>query len=102
MKKVLALGLDRLIRQPRDLAIVGSADGGHVLDAELARQKQRGLVSEYGNLVIDGKLITPDFLYAIEMTEAVSNAIEAVLLVDHGFIIPSGWISTPDGRVVKP
>jgi len=60
-----------------------------------------GLVSEYGNLVMDGKLIKPCHLYAIERTEAALNAIEAGLLVDHGFVIPSGWISPPDGRVIK-
>jgi len=51
--------------------------------------------------VIYGKLIKPFHHYAIERTEAALNAIEAGLLIDHGFVIPSGWISTPDGRVVK-
>ena len=51
--------------------------------------------------MIYGKLIKPFHHYAIERTEAALNAIEAGLLIDHGFVIPSGWISTPDGRVVK-
>jgi len=100
--KEIAFALDQLNQRPPDLAIVGSAGGGLVQDAELSRQNQVGLVSEYGNLVIDGKLIKPCHLHAIERTEAAMQAIEAGLLVDHGFVIPSGWISTPDGRVVKP
>ena len=101
MKKESAFDPDQLTRQPPDRSIVGSAGGGLVQDVEPSRQKQTGLVSEYGNLVIDGKLIKPCHLYAIERTEAALKAIEAGLLVDHGFVIPSGWISTPDGRVVK-
>ena len=57
MKKEVAFNLDQLTRQPPDLSIVGSAGGGLVQDAELARQKQTGLVSEYDDLAIDGKLI---------------------------------------------
>ena len=94
-------GLRHVLLYPPDLSIVGSAGGGLVQDVELARQRQMGLVIEYGNLVIDGKLIKPCHLYAIERTEAALKAIEAGLLVDHGFVIPSSWISTPNGRVVK-
>jgi len=102
MKKESAFNLDLLTRKPPDLSIVGSAGGGLIQDAELARQKQKEPVNECGNLVIDGKLIKPWHLYAIERTEAALNAIEAGLLVDHGFVIPSGWISTPVGRDIKP
>jgi len=46
MKKEIAFNSDLLTRQPPDLSIVGSAGGGLVQGAELARQKKMGLVSE--------------------------------------------------------
>lgn len=94
--------MGKLICWPPDLAIVGIAGCGRALDAELSSQKERGLVSQFGDVVIDGTLIKPGFFYALERTEATLKAIEAGFLIDHGFSIPSGWISTPDGRVVKP
>jgi len=102
MKKEVMFNPELLARQPPDLAIVGIAGCGRALDAELSRQKEKGLVSEFGDVVIDGTLIKPGFLYALERTEATLKAIEAGFLIDHGFSIPSGWISTPDGRIVKP
>jgi hypothetical protein len=50
----------------------------------------------------DGKLIRDVSLFAVERTDAVSKLIEAGVLQDQGGGIPSGWISTADGRVVKP
>jgi hypothetical protein len=51
---------------------------------------------------VDGKPIKDDGLYAIERTAAVSRLIEAGVLLDRGFEIPSGGISTRDGCIVKP
>jgi hypothetical protein len=51
--------------------------------------------------VVDGKLIKDDGLYAIERTAAVSRLIVAGVLLDQGVVIPSGWISTVDGRIAR-
>jgi len=77
MKKEIAFNLDQLICLPPDQSIVGSTGGRIVQDAVLGRQKKTGLVREYGDLVIDGKLIRPCHHYAIERTEAALQAIEA-------------------------
>jgi hypothetical protein len=69
MKKEIAFNLDPLTQQPLDLSIIGSAGGGLVQDAESPGRKRGGAVSEYGYLVIDGKLIKPCHLDAVERTE---------------------------------
>jgi hypothetical protein len=51
--------------------------------------------------VVDGKLIKGDGLFAVERTAAVSRLIEAGVLLDQGFGIPSDRISAADGRIVK-
>jgi hypothetical protein len=68
---------------------------------KLSRQNGEGLVCECGHIVVDGKLIKEDGLFAIERTVAVSRLIEVGVLLDQGVGIPSGWINTADGRIVK-
>jgi hypothetical protein len=94
--------LDQLVRLPLELSLVVLAQAGAPVHAELKRQKEVELVSEYGELVIDGKLLKPDILYALEATEGLRRAIEAGWLIDQGVKIPSGWIVTKDGRIIKP
>lgn len=100
-KKEISFDLDRLVLPPADLCIVRLADVGLPTRSELSRQNSDGLVCERGQIVVDGKLIKDNGLYAIERTAAVSRLIEAGVLLDQGFRIPSGWISTADGRIVK-
>ena len=57
----------------------------HPRRIELSRQSNKGLVCECGQIVVDGKLIKDDGLYAIERTVAVSKLIEAGVLLDQGF-----------------
>lgn len=100
--KEISFDLDRLVYFPVDLFTVRLADIGLPAKAELSRQSSEGLVSECGQIVADGKLIKDDGLFAVERTAAVSKLIEAGVLLDQGFGIPSGWVSTADGRIVKP
>jgi hypothetical protein len=101
-KKEISFDLDRFVSLPADLYIVRLADVGIPARIELTRQSREGLVYECGQIVVDGKLIKEDGLFAIERTNAVSRLIEAGVLLDQGVGIPSGWISTADGRIVKP
>jgi hypothetical protein len=57
--------------------------------------------AEYGQIAVDGKLIKDDGLSAIERTATASRLIDAGVQLYQGLGIPSGWISTADGRVVK-
>jgi hypothetical protein len=100
-KKEISLDLDKLVLPPADLCIVRLADVGLPARCELSRQSSEGLVCGYGQIVVDGKLIKDDALYAVERTAAVSRLIDAGVLLDQGVGIPSGWISTADGRIVK-
>jgi hypothetical protein len=68
---------------------------------ELTRQSSEGLVCGYGQIVVDGKLIKDDGLFAVERTAAMLMLIEAGVLLDQGVGIPNGLISTADGRIVK-
>ncbi|MDD2755122.1 MAG: hypothetical protein PHS80_06275 [Methanothrix sp.] len=52
--------------------------------------------------MVDGKLIKDDGLFAVERTVAVSKLTEAGVQLEQGFGIPSGWVGTADGRIVKP
>gem|GEM_PF-1536480 len=101
-KKEISFDLDRLVRPPADPCIVRLTDIGLHARNGLSRQSREGLVCECGQIVVDGTLIKDDGLFAIERTAAVSKLIEAGLLLDQGVGIPSGWISTADGRIVKP
>lgn len=100
-KKEISFDLDKLVSPPADLCIVRLTDVGLPARNELCRQSREGLVCECGQIVVDGKLIKDDGLYAIERTAAVSRLIEAGVLQDQGVGIPSGWISTADGRIAK-
>ncbi len=93
--------LDQFLRPPQDLAVVALAGFGRMLDSELKRQKAEGLVEQYGRMVIDGNLLMPDMLFAVPRTEGLQRAIEAGWIIDQGISIPSGWITTKDGRIVK-
>ena len=73
----------------------------HPRRIKFSRQSNEGLVCECGQIVVDVKLIKDDGLFAIERTAEVSMLIESGVLLDQGFGIPSGWISTADGRIVK-
>ncbi len=101
-RKEISLDPDRLVRPPADLCIVWLNDVGFPARNELTRQSREGLVCEHCHIVVDGKLIKDAGLFAIERTAAVSKLIEAGVLLDQGVGIPSGWISTADGRIVKP
>lgn len=101
-RKEISFDLDRLVNPPADLCIVRLADVGIPARIELSRQSSEGLVCECGQIVVDGKLIKDDGLFAVERTAVVSRLIEAGVLLDQGVGIPSGWISTVDGRIVKP
>jgi len=101
-KKEISFDPDRLASPPADLCIVRLADVGIPARIELTRQSREGLVSECGQIVVDGKLIKEDGLFAVERTATVSKLIEAGVLLDQGVGIPSGWISTADGRIAKP
>ncbi|HOE46900.1 hypothetical protein [Methanothrix soehngenii] len=68
----------------------------------LSRQSNEERVCECGQIMVDGKLIKDDGLFAIERTAEVSRLIESGVLLDQGFGIQSGWISTADGRIAKP
>jgi hypothetical protein len=100
-KKEVSFDLDKLVLPPADLCIVRLADVGLPARSELSRQNREGLICGYGQIVVDGKLIKEDGLFAIERTAEVSRLIEAGVLLDQGVGIPSGWISTADGRIVK-
>lgn len=100
-KKEISFNLDRLVSAPADLCIVRLADVGLPARRELSRQSREGLVCERGQIVVDGKLIKDDELFAVERTAEVSKLIEAGVLLDQGVGIPSGWISTVDGRIAR-
>lgn len=72
-KKEVSFDLDRLGRPPVDLCTVRLADIGLPAKAELSRQSWERLVCGYGQIVVDGKLIKDDGLFAIERTAAVSR-----------------------------
>jgi len=101
-KEEVSFDLDRLVHFPVDLCTVRLADIGLPAKAEISRQSSEGLVCECGQIVVDGKLIKDDGLFAVERTAAVSKPIEAGVLLDQGVGIPSGWISTADGRIARP
>lgn len=100
-KKEIGFDLDRLVRPPADPCIVRLADVGLPARRELSWQSGKGPVCGCGQIVVDGKLIKEDGLFAVERTAAVSKLIEAGVLLDQGFEIPSGWINTADGRIMK-
>jgi hypothetical protein len=100
-KKEISFDQDRLLLPPADLCIVRLADVGIHAKTELTRQDREGLVCECGQIVVDGKLIKDDGLFAVERTASVSRLIKTGVLLDQSVGIPSGWISTQDGRIVK-
>lgn len=100
-KKEICFDLDKLVLPPADLCIVRLADVGLPARRELTRQNKEGLVCECGQFVVDGKLIKEDGLFAVERTVAVTKLIDAGVLLDQCLGIPSGWVSTADGRIVK-
>jgi hypothetical protein len=101
-RATLISDLDQLVRPVPELAVVALAGAGHMLDSELKRQKAVGLVEQYGQVVIDERLLVPDILFAVPRTEGLQRAIEAGWIIDQGVSIPPGWVSTKDGRIVRP
>ncbi len=95
-------GLDQLLRCPPDLAVAALARSGLPLHAELERQKAEGLVEQYGQVVIDGRLFVPEMLFAVPRTEAWLRLSRLGWIIDQGVSIPPGWIATKDRRIVKP
>lgn len=57
---------------------------GLLLENELKRQKDAGLVKQYGQLVLGGMLMQPDEMYCMPRTKAVENAIVDGWIVDMG------------------
>jgi hypothetical protein len=100
-KKEISFDLDGLVRAPADLCIVQLADVGIPASSELTRQNSEGLVCGHGQIVVDGKLIKEDGIFAVEQTAEVSRLIDAGVLLDQGVVIPSGWVSTADGRMAR-
>ncbi len=101
-KATLVPELDQIVQPAPELAIIKLGFGGRVLDSELKRQMEAGLVDQYGQLMIEGKLLMPNMLFALPRTEALQRAMEAGWILDQGVSIPSGWITTKDGRIVRP
>lgn len=95
-KKEISFDLDKLALLPADLRIVRLADVGLLAKAEISRQTSEELVCGCGQIVVDGKLIKDDGLFAVERTAAVSKLIEAGLRRDQGV-----WIKTADRRANK-
>jgi hypothetical protein len=83
-RKEISFDPDRLVLPPADLCIVRLADIGLPAKSELSRQNSEGLVCRYGQIVVDGKLIKEDGLFAVGKTAAVSRLIEAGVLLDQG------------------
>jgi hypothetical protein len=65
-KKEIRFDPDRLVLPPADLYIVRLADVGLTARNELARQSSEGLVCGYCQIVVDGKPIKEDGLFAIQ------------------------------------
>jgi hypothetical protein len=83
-------------------ALSGLRISGFLRGANSLGRAARGLVRKRGQIVVDGELIKDDGLFSIERTAEVSRLIEAGVLRDQGGGIPSGWISTANGRIAEP